>query len=155
MKKLTIDTSKLTDHQTSLLMDLFCDVLGGQEMADITNVPHAFTLTVEEVSTPKEKKISEIKRILDKCFNGTTSTSEIEADSSPCISSKGNGRMNVSVLVEDFSMSEVRVVTYNDDTPISEGELTYEELDEDIIDEILDLLEQEEVEHDKTWERCQ
>jgi hypothetical protein len=32
--------------------------------------------------------------------------------------------------------------------------LTYEELSEDVIDEILELLEQKEVEDDKTMERC-
>jgi CRISPR/Cas system-associated exonuclease Cas4 (RecB family) len=154
MKKLTIDTAKLSDHQTSLLMDLFCDVLGGQEMLDITNEPHTFTLSVETVTPNKDDKIREIKRILEKCCNGSTSTCELEAESSPCISSSGTNKMNVSVLVERFSINDVGVFTYNNEQEIAEGDLTYEELSEDVIDEILELLEQKEVEDDKTMERC-
>ena len=63
--------------------------------------------------------------------------------------------MNVSTLVERFYHGCVAVVTYNNETEIADNDLQYEELDEEIIDEILELLEQGEVEYDKTMERCQ
>jgi len=103
----------------------------------------------------KANKISNIKRILEKCFEGSTTTAELEADSSPCISSAGTNKMNVSTLVERFYHGCVAVVTYNNETEIADNDLQYEELDEEIIDEILELLEQGEVEYDKTMERCQ
>ena len=103
----------------------------------------------------KANKISNIKRILEKCFNGDASTCDLDADSSPCISSTGTNKMNVSVLVERFSMNDVGVFTYHNETEIAEDDLTYEELEEDVIDSILELLEQGEVEHDKTLERCE
>ena len=100
-------------------------------------------------------KIKSINTILDKCFNGNVTTAQLEADSSPCISSAGTNKMNVSTLVERFSINNVGVVTYNNETEVAEGDMSYEQLDEEIIDEILELLEQAEVEQDKTWERCQ
>lgn len=110
-----------------------------------------------EVTFPNDKanKISNIKRILEKCFEGSTTTAELEADSSPCISSAGTNKMNVSTLVERFYHSCVAVVTYNNETEIADNDLQYEELEEDVIDDILYLLEQAEVDHDKTMERCQ
>jgi len=149
MKKLTINTGDLTDAQTSLLMDLFCDVLGGDEMNEMTLKPHSFTLSVEEVGTSKDQKIADIKRILRKCCDDSTSTCELEADGSPCISSTGTNRNNISVLVERFSTDGVGIFTYHNETEISEGDLSYEELEEDIIDEILELLEQKEIEDEK------
>ena len=103
----------------------------------------------------KEEQILEIKRILRDCCEGSTTTCELEADHSPCISSTGTNRMNVSVLVERFGTNDVGVFTYNNETEIAEDDLTYEELEEDVIDDILELLEQAEVDHDKTMERCQ
>lgn len=161
MKILTVDMENLTDNQMTKVIDLFVE-LYGDEFADMTAKPHTFTLMVETLTPSKDdmpmtlfNKIKSINTILDKCFNGETTTAELEADSSPCISSTGTNKNNVSVLVERFSINNVGVITYNNETEIGEDDMSYEELDEEIIDEILELLEQAEVEYDKTMERCQ
>ena len=154
MKLLTIDKENLTDEQLSKVVDLFTEI-HGDEFRQAISQPYTFTIVVETESPTKSDKISEINRILEKCFDGETSTAELEASSSPCISSSGTNRMNVSVLVERFSVNNVGVFTYNNETEIAENDMSYEELDEEIIDEILGLLEDAEVEYDKDWERCQ
>jgi hypothetical protein len=163
MKILTVDKENLTDAQLSKVNDLFAEIYG-DEFKGITSERYTFTLMVEVIKQGQSKddmpmelfnKIKRINTILDKCFNGSVTTAELEADSSPCISSKGTNKMNVSVLVERFSINNVGVVTYNNETEIGEDDMSYEELDEEIIDEILELLEQAEVELDKTWKRCQ
>lgn len=155
MKKLEIDTSKLTDKQNEMLFDLFGNVFGVDEMCEIIAEPHTFTLKIESVTPDKSDKISEIKRILDKYFDGSTSTCDLEASYSPCISNSGTNKMNVSVLIERFSTDGVVVFTYVNEQEIAESDMTYDDLSEEIIDEILELLEQGEVEQDKTFERCQ
>jgi hypothetical protein len=154
MKILTIDKENLTDEQLSKVVDLFTEIHGDEFHQSISQ-PYTFTLVVETESPTKSDKISEINRILEKCFDGETSTADLEADASPCISSKGTNKNNVSVLVERFSVNNVGVFTYHNETEIGEDDMSYEELDEEIIDEILELLEQAEVEYDKTMERCQ
>jgi hypothetical protein len=160
-KKFILETGKFTDKQMEVMIGLFCDVLGSEEMADITLKPHEFTIEVETLAPSKDNismalfnKIKNINRILDKCFDGEVTTAELEADSSPCLSSTGTNKMNISTLVERFSINNVVVITYNNETEIAEDDMPYEALDEDIIDEITELLEQAEVEYDKTLERC-
>ena len=63
--------------------------------------------------------------------------------------------MNVSTLVETFNEDDVEIVTYNNETEIAYDNLSYDELSEDIIDEIYLLLENKLVENDKTFKRCQ
>lgn len=103
----------------------------------------------------KEEQIAEIKSMIKNKFDGSTSTCELEADSSPCISSSGTNKMNVSTLVETFNSDDVEIVTYNNETEIAYDNLSYEELSEDIIDEIYHLLENKLIDDEKTWERCQ
>jgi hypothetical protein len=105
-----------------------------------------------EVDT-KTAKISRIKEIIAEW--GPTTTAELEADSSPCISSSGTNRMNVSTLVEGFFSNTVKIVTYNNETEIAEDCLTYEELEEDVIDDILNLLEDYDTDNEKTMKRCE
>lgn len=97
----------------------------------------------------KEEQIAEIKRMIQDKFDGSTSTYELEADSSPCISSAGTNKMNVSTLVERFNYDDVEIVTYNNETEIASDNLSYEELSEDIIDEIYNLLNNAEVDEDE------
>lgn len=101
----------------------------------------------------KTTKISRIKEIIGNW--GATTTAELETDSSPCISSSGTNRMNVSTLVEGFNLNDVKIVTYNNETEIAEDEIPYEDLSEDVIDEILDLLEDYDTDNEKTYKRCQ
>lgn len=154
MKVLAIDMENLTDAQMSKVIDLFAEIYG-DEFRDMTAEPHTFTLVVETLTPSKDDKIAKINRILEKCFDGDVTTADLEADASPCISSSGTNRNNISVLVDRFSVDNVGVFTYHNETEIAEDDMSYEELDEEIIDEILELLEQAEVEYDKTMERCQ
>ena len=86
----------------------------------------------------REEKISEIKRII-KTY-GSTSPMELELGSSPCIMSTGN-KTNVSQLIEEFNEDDVNVVSYVNETEVSDDKLTYEELSDDIIDEIFSIME--------------
>ena len=87
----------------------------------------------------KDKKIALIKEII--LSRGGTTTAELQADCSPCVYSSGTNKMNVSTLVEEFNISNVKIVTYNNETEIADDTIPYEDLTEDIIDEILILLE--------------
>ncbi len=107
-----------------------------------------------EYSEPdsKDDKIRRIKDILDTW--GSTSVSEIGMGSSPVLSSTGTNKNNVSVLVEDFYVQSVKTVTYQNETEIDEDDVDYEDLPEEIIDEILEQVEYYEVDCLKTEERC-
>lgn len=100
----------------------------------------------------KQKKIEEIKRIIGDW--GSTDVCELEADHSPCISSTGNKR-NISVLAERFSVDDVEVVTYIDETEIGSEFWEYEKLSEEVIDDIYSLIEQYEVDCEKALKRSQ
>ncbi len=100
----------------------------------------------------KSDKIKRIKDILDTW--GATSVSEIGMGSSPVLSSNGNGRHNVSTLVEKFYVQGVEVVTYQDETEIDSDDMNYEDLPEEVINEILEQVEYYEVDMLKTEERC-
>lgn len=93
----------------------------------------------------REEKIAEIKRII-KVW-GSTTTCELELDSSPCIMSVGN-KTNVSQLIEGFNEDDVDVVSYVNETEVSDDTLEYEELSDEIIDEIHSIME--DYETDKT-----
>jgi len=101
----------------------------------------------------KEEQIKEIKRIIKEF--GSTTSSELSLDCSPCINSIGNGKNNVSQLVEHFNQDDVTAVTYNDETEIGEEEISYEDLSEDIIDEVYHIIEAYEVDMLKTEKRIQ
>jgi hypothetical protein len=88
----------------------------------------------------KNEQIAEIKRIIAEW--GCTTACELELDSSPCISSIGNYGSNVSQLVENFNPEYVTAVTYLGENEIGEIDLGYEDLSEDIIDEIYNIMEQ-------------
>lgn len=101
----------------------------------------------------KTTKILRIKEIIREW--GSTTTAELEADSSPCISSNGTNKMNVSTLVEGFYQNDVNIVTYNNETEIADDTIPYEDLTEEVIDEILYLLEDYDTDNFKTMQRCQ
>lgn len=101
----------------------------------------------------KEEQISEIKRIIRKW--GSTSSVDLELESSPCIRSVGNGRDNISELVESFDKDSVEIITYHGEDEIDWRNEDYEDLSEDIIDEIYNILEQYEVFNLKTLKRCE
>jgi hypothetical protein len=86
----------------------------------------------------KKKMIEEIKRVIGE--KGMTTSGELELESSPCISSIGNGKNNVSQLVESFYSDKVEAVTYHDEIALCEEFIPYEELKKEIIEEIYDII---------------
>jgi hypothetical protein len=101
----------------------------------------------------KEEKISRIQRIIQE-WGGFSVGEVMDADSSPTVSSMGG----LVALAEHFS-DDVEVCVYDSNSsncnPIKEYSLSYEELSEDTLDEILILAEYWEVDHEKTFKRCQ
>ena len=104
-----------------------------------------------EPEKSKEEKITRIKEILKEWSPEGVSTMELEAQTSPCISQTGQTYQ----LVERFALDCVSVFTYVGSVETSEDELSYEELAEEVIDEILDLLEDYDTDCYKTMKRCE
>ena len=91
----------------------------------------------------REEKIADIKRII-KTY-GSTSPMDLDLGGSPCIMSTGN----VSQLIEGFNEDNVDVVSYVNETEVSEDSLEYEDLSDDIIDEIHSIMEDYETDCDR------
>jgi hypothetical protein len=83
-------------------------------------------------------KVSEIKRIISNW--GSVDSCELELESSPCINSIGNGKGNVSQLVEYFYSDKVEAVTYNDEMVLGTEFIYYEDLPEDVLEEIYNII---------------
>ena len=98
----------------------------------------------------KEESIARIKEIIGNW--GSTNTSERECDHSPIIDSLGE---NVCALVENFNYSDVGVIIYHDEIEIDSYDVPYEELDGEVIDEILGIIEDYDVDMEKTQKRCE
>lgn len=79
-----------------------------------------------------------------------TSTSELELESSPVFQNL-NGRL--CSLVEEFLEDRVRIITYDDEMIINESDVDYEELSDDLIDEITTIIEDYEAEQIQTQKR--
>jgi hypothetical protein len=101
----------------------------------------------------KALKIKRIKDILGVW--GATSCAELNRDHSPCKNSIGEGKSNVSELIEQFDANGVSAVTYNDELEIGWNDYNYEDLSEDLIDEIADIIDNYETDMLKTESRCQ
>jgi hypothetical protein len=84
------------------------------------------------------KSIAHIKRVINDW--GSTSSSELELESSPCVFSCGSGKNSTTVLAERFSLDGVTAVTYNDGIQISENFIPYEKLDKEVINEIYTVI---------------
>ncbi len=123
----------------------------------ISNIPELIdTLKSFMEGSSENKKEIKIKRIKDilSVWGGTT-TSELELGGSPCISSTGTNKNNVSVLIEEFYPDGVKTVTYQGETEIDECNVRYEGLSDDLIDEIADIINNYETDMLKTEKRCQ
>lgn len=119
------------------------------------NAEHFSTAThqlriVENDNSDRERKIAIIKRIIQVW--GATSSCELELDGSPCLVSNGSNKNNFSQLIEDFNDTHVVVYSYHNETELNHFEIPYEDLREDLIDEIhqimLDYEEDQEVENE-------
>jgi hypothetical protein len=98
----------------------------------------------------KEAKIKRIKDIIATW--GSVTDMELGLDHSPCINSIGE---NVCQLVEEFNADCVTAVTYDDDIEIDRDDINYEDLSDDLIDEIADIIDDYETDMLKTESRSQ
>ena len=98
--------------------------------------------TIDE--SEKTSKINRIKEILG--IWGMTTTADLELESSPSYFIISN---DVCALVEEFTQDYVRVITYNDDIQIDENDVPYEDLSDELIDEIYDIIENYDVAQNK------
>jgi hypothetical protein len=96
----------------------------------------------------KAGKIKRIQHILNEW--GSTSCCELELDHSPSLNSMAGG--NIAELVEEFDVNTVSAVTYDDDMEIGWNDYTYDELSDDVIDEILEIMEDYDVAQQKLFD---
>lgn len=121
-------------------------VLSVVEFNNTADEPEEFDL-----SEDKSEKIRYIKKVLDTW--GGTSTSELELDHSPSLNSMAGG--NIAELVEEFTVDGVSAVTYDDDMEIGWNDYSYDELPDDVIDEIVEIMENYEADQEQTAKRCE
>jgi hypothetical protein len=106
-----------------------------------------------DLGADRSEKIRFIKNVINDW--GETSCCELELDHSPCITSTGNGGGNVCELVEQFHADEVETIVYDDQVEVEYNTYKYEDLSDDIIDEIWDIMEKYDVEQEKLKESCE
>ncbi len=87
----------------------------------------------------RESKIARIKDILATW--GNTSCCDLELDHSPCMNSVGTNRNNVSELIENFYATGVESVVYQNETEIATNEYDYEDLSDEMINEIAKIMD--------------
>jgi hypothetical protein len=104
-----------------------------------------------DLSEDRSEKIRFIKRVLNDW--GNTSCTELELDHSPSLNSTGNGGGNVCELVEQFNTDGVESIVYDDEIELEYNNYHYEDLDDDIIDEIVSIMEEYEAQSMKDEER--
>jgi len=105
--------------------------------------PH-WSIEKTEDESERQSKIEHIKKVLRTW--GMTSTAELELSSSPVY--------NNSALVEEFTEDNVRVITYDDELGIDEDNVLYEDLSDDLIDEIYEIIDQYDVKQNKLHDSC-
>ena len=103
--------------------------------------------------TKKDRQIKRIKTIIANW--GTTTSTELELDCSPCINSIGTGKQNVSQLIEHFNHNDVIAVTYHDEIELGEENISYEKLSRELIDEISGIMEVYEIDCQKAMKRSE
>jgi hypothetical protein len=96
--------------------------------------------------------IDYIKKVIKEW--GSTSCVELELDHSPCLNSIGNGKNNVCELVEQFYADSVETVVYQDELTLSYNNYDYEDLSDDIINEIYRIMQDYEADQLRTEKRC-
>jgi len=101
----------------------------------------------------KASKIAYIKNVVSRW--GNTSCAELQRDHSPCKASIGEGKQNVSELIEEFYPDRVSAVTYNDEIEIGYNDYKYEDLEDYLVDEIVEIMEDYDADMTKTEKRCQ
>jgi hypothetical protein len=95
----------------------------------------------------KKEIINHIQKIIVEF--GEFTTADVEANGSPVIQSLGNTHL----LAEQFGEHKVTAVLYVNDTETDEDYISYEDLSEDVLQEILLLAEIWEAEELQTEKR--
>ena len=85
-------------------------------------------------NSAKKELIIEIKEIISEY--GGFGTGEVQASYSPSVP---NQKGNLAHLVEYFNQDDVDVEVYNDEIEVDSYTLTYEELDQENLEYILEL----------------
>ena len=97
----------------------------------------------------KKKLIKEIKSIIQEW--GSTSVGEMELESSPVFLSPSKGHI---MLIEQFNPETVTIVTYIHESEVDDHNVSYEELDYDILFEVHGILDRYSVAMSKTMDKC-
>jgi hypothetical protein len=106
-----------------------------------------------DLGEDRSEKIRFIKKVLGDW--GNTSCCELELDHSPSLNSTGNGGGNICELVEQFEVDGVETIVYDDDVELEYNHYKYDDLEDDIIDEIKDIMEKYDTEQQKLKESCE
>lgn len=133
------------DEELSLMHWSF--LLDNEKKIDITGC------NVEGIDyNDKAIKIDYIKKVISEW--GSTTVCELQLDSSPCISSTGTNRNNISELIESFYSDHVSSVIYQNENEIGWNDYQYEKLSDELIDEIHNIIEEYEADMLSTEKRC-
>lgn len=102
--------------------------------------------------TIKEEQIAYIKKVIKEW--GPTTAGELNLDHSPCVNSLGDG--DVCELAESFNVDGVATTIYDRNAEeIDWWNYDYEELSDDVIDQIEEIMQEYEADMLKTEKRCQ
>jgi len=130
MVKIEIKHECTDIKELSVLLRHIADMVDKGEMYGYTP-----TWTVTDISE-KTSQIEYIKDVINKW--GATTSAELELDSSPVFN---NISGKVCSLIESFTFNYVTVVTYDDELEIEEENIRYEDLSDELIDEIHTIME--------------
>ena len=85
-------------------------------------------------NSAKKEVIEQIKEIISEY--GSFSTGEVQASYSPSVP---NQKGNLDHLIERFNLLDVEVDVYDDEVEVDNYTLTYDDLDEETLEYILEL----------------
>jgi len=103
----------------------------------VDEIAQAFPIVNEKNDEQKKsEQIDYIKKVINK--HGSFTTADVEASSSPCINSI---QKDSCTLLENFDTDKATAVSYIHETETGEDFILYEDLDNDIIEEIVSLTE--------------
>ena len=119
----------------------------------IENLSEVIEALKELAAGKRAQREENIKRIKDVIITwGSTSCCERERDHSPSMNSLAGGR--VCELVEQFHADCVETVVYDDENEVDWNTYKYEELSDEVLDEILEIIDDYEADMLKTEKRC-
>ena len=136
---------KLCEDEASYIYFLQNDETGEIVSVDLSEPKGEQVLPVpfyEPLITPSPNQIHEERKGMIKYIRevikkwGETSSMELELEASPCLSSIGNNKDNVSQLIENFNEDTVMCVTYHGEVEIDSERRAYDGLPDHILTQI-------------------